>query len=216
MKTAASVWMNQVWGNPAVSSPATLVACFIRSRCIGERIACWPALGTIAENCKMSTRTVQRYIKELESAGVIRVKRGFNSSNRYTLIHDTPVACTDIQATNEVTIHDRSGNNTRHGWRTKKEVRKNKKEKEKTNVSVIGINKVQNLKDKPKPRQMCVQAIDRANPLTDIDESVDITALTGKEKSQERERCLDERGYYVENGVRIYLLGTSPRFYPTG
>jgi hypothetical protein len=216
MTTVANVWMNQVWGNPALSSRAVLVACFIRSRCIGIRIVCWPALGTIAKNCRMSTRSVQRHIKELESAGVLGVKRGYNTSNRYTLIHDTGVACTDVQATGEVAIHDNEGSDTRQAWRTNKQVRNNKKENEKTNVFVIGINKVQNLKDKTKPRQMCVQAIDRANPLTHTDESVDITALTGEEKSRERERCLAELGYFVEDGVRIYPLGTSPRFYPPG
>lgn len=52
---------------------------------------CWPSIKHIADQCEMSTRTVQRHLKDLSDAGFIHVEERrrnnfVNQSNLYTLV----------------------------------------------------------------------------------------------------------------------------------
>lgn len=48
-------------------------------------MVCWPGVPKLASRVGLGTTQVNEYIKELESAGLIRVKRRTGKSNHYTL-----------------------------------------------------------------------------------------------------------------------------------
>ncbi len=75
-----------------VPSRAVLVFVYLKNRANKDR-TCFPAIGTIAADVKLSKRTVERAIADLEKAGLLeRVHRfrsmGGKSSNLYRLLDD--------------------------------------------------------------------------------------------------------------------------------
>lgn len=78
--------------NMRLSMRATLVINYLINRS-NKELTCFPAIKTIAKDCNISTRTVQRALKDLLDAGVIKKENryrenGGQSSNLYTLIFD--------------------------------------------------------------------------------------------------------------------------------
>jgi len=70
--------------DPNLSSGAKVVYAILRGH--NGRMGCFPAQKTVAEEMAVSTRTVQRYLKELMDAGHVHVRRlGQGRTNRYTL-----------------------------------------------------------------------------------------------------------------------------------
>lgn len=73
---------------------ATLVIFYLINRA-NQELICFPSVGTIARECNMSTRTVQRALKDLEEAGFLEREsrfheRGGQRSNMfYIKIMDT-------------------------------------------------------------------------------------------------------------------------------
>ena len=68
---------------------AVTVFMYLKSRA-GKDRQCFPAIGTIAADLKLSRRTVERALADLEKAGFVRRtarwrKRGGQSSNLYVL-----------------------------------------------------------------------------------------------------------------------------------
>lgn len=50
---------------------------------MGKQINCWPSFKTLAENGKMSEKSVERYIKRLENKGLIKIEKSSNKNNEY-------------------------------------------------------------------------------------------------------------------------------------
>jgi DNA-binding MarR family transcriptional regulator len=68
---------------------AVAVYMYLKNRA-GKDKACFPAIGTIAADLKLSKRTVERALADLEKAGFLRREtrwrpRGGQSSNLYVL-----------------------------------------------------------------------------------------------------------------------------------
>ena len=75
-----------------VPSRAVLVFVYLKNRANKDK-TCFPAIGTIAADVKLSKRTVERALVDLEKAGLLdRVHRfrskGGKSSNLYRLLDD--------------------------------------------------------------------------------------------------------------------------------
>lgn len=69
---------------------ATLVAFYLINRA-NKELTCFPGIKTIAKDCNMSTRTVQRALNDLVDAGYVKKEsryrdNGGQSSNLFTLI----------------------------------------------------------------------------------------------------------------------------------
>lgn len=78
--------------NMQLSMRATLVINYLINRS-NKELTCFPAIKTIAKDCNISTRTVQRALKDLLATGVIKKENryrenGGQSSNLYTLMLD--------------------------------------------------------------------------------------------------------------------------------
>jgi DNA-binding transcriptional regulator YhcF (GntR family) len=58
----------------------------LQSMCYGDKITCYPSIKFLAISLGRSTRTINRYIKELEKYNLIVKKRRGSISNHYTLI----------------------------------------------------------------------------------------------------------------------------------
>ena len=72
-----------------LSKRATLVVFYLINRADGE-LTCFPGIKTIARECNMSTRTVQRALGDLEEVGLVRKESRFHDqggqrSNMYYL-----------------------------------------------------------------------------------------------------------------------------------
>ncbi|MBM7562612.1 helix-turn-helix domain-containing protein [Fusibacter tunisiensis] len=72
-----------------ISKRATLVVFYLINRADGE-LTCFPGIKTIARECNMSTRTVQRALGDLKKAGLVRKESRFHDqggqrSNLYYL-----------------------------------------------------------------------------------------------------------------------------------
>jgi len=59
---------------------------FLNSMCFGDKDCCFPSQKYISEQLHVSVRTVQRAIKELVQAGLIKVKRRGSISNIYYIL----------------------------------------------------------------------------------------------------------------------------------
>lgn len=85
-----------------LSQRATLVILYLINRADQENI-CFPSIRTIAKECNISTRTVQRALYDLEKAGFITRESRFHEqggqrSNLYHLI--------EVETTNDVDSFD--------------------------------------------------------------------------------------------------------------
>ena len=58
----------------------------LKQYCYADKDTCYPAQKTLAGILKRSVRTIQRYLKEIKEAGLLKVKRRGSISNMYTLI----------------------------------------------------------------------------------------------------------------------------------
>ena len=95
-----------------VSIRATLVLNYLINRANAE-LTCFPAIKTIAKDCNMSARTVQRALNDLLEAGLIEKDSRFRdnggqSSNLYTLClnfeHSLSIEDDKVKAENEKII----------------------------------------------------------------------------------------------------------------
>ncbi|VDN47274.1 Helix-turn-helix domain-containing protein [Petrocella atlantisensis] len=73
----------------SLTKRATLVIFYLINRA-NQELTCFPSVGTIAKECNMSTRTVQRALNDLEEAGILEREsrfheRGGQKSNFYKL-----------------------------------------------------------------------------------------------------------------------------------
>lgn len=61
--------------------------CLLNSMCYGDKNACFPSQKYLAEKLNRSIRTIQRYLKELVQAKMIKIKRRGSISNIYTVVN---------------------------------------------------------------------------------------------------------------------------------
>lgn len=50
---------------------------------MGDNLNCWPSFKTLAENCRMSEKSVERYIASLENKKLLKITRIKNKKNDY-------------------------------------------------------------------------------------------------------------------------------------
>ena len=80
---------NFIYGEDNLPHRANAVYIYLRDRSTKEGV-CWPGIKTIARELKLSPRTVQRAIRDLEKAGLVARQcryrqNGSLTSNLYTL-----------------------------------------------------------------------------------------------------------------------------------
>ncbi|QGU93846.1 winged helix-turn-helix transcriptional regulator [Clostridium bovifaecis] len=68
-----------------LSGQAFKLYCILKSYCFNNKTTCFPSQKTLSERLNKSVRTVQRAIKELVEAGLIKIKRRGSISNVYEL-----------------------------------------------------------------------------------------------------------------------------------
>jgi hypothetical protein len=71
-----------------------VVLIYLANRANGA-LLCWPSVATIAEDCELSSRTVQAAIKRLSSLGLIRIERRHRQSHHYHILR--PVKGADAE-----------------------------------------------------------------------------------------------------------------------
>lgn len=73
--------------NTNISAGAFRLYCLLLSYCYSNKNTCFPSQATLAEKLnKKSIRTIQRYLKELVSANLVKIKHRGSISNLYTLL----------------------------------------------------------------------------------------------------------------------------------
>ena len=82
-------WFGSIYADQELSHRARAVYMYLRDRS-GDGGSCWPGIKTIAADLKLSRRTVQRALSDLERLGYVkRDKRfrdnGSRTSNLYTV-----------------------------------------------------------------------------------------------------------------------------------
>ena len=80
---------NFIYGEQELAHRAKTVYVYLRDRGDSEG-ACWPGVKTIARELKLSPRTVQRALRDLEQAGLVQRQpryreNGSCTSNRYLI-----------------------------------------------------------------------------------------------------------------------------------
>ena len=84
----------ELYANESLPARARLVYMYLRDRANRDGL-CWPAIGTIARETKLSRSTVKRALRDLESCGWLKKQEryrenGSHSSNGY---HITVPCC---------------------------------------------------------------------------------------------------------------------------
>lgn len=84
------LWMVKALSTKVKNASRKLVLVKLSDNANDEGI-CWPSIQHIADQCEMSTRTVQRHLKDLQKAGFLRIEERrsnnfVNQSNLYTLL----------------------------------------------------------------------------------------------------------------------------------
>lgn len=69
-----------------ISDGAFKLFFLLQSMCYNEKTECFPSQNYLAEKLNKSVRTIQRYIEELISAGLLKKKRRGSISNIYTVM----------------------------------------------------------------------------------------------------------------------------------
>lgn len=69
-----------------ISDGAFRLYTFLQSMCFGEKDTCYPSQEYLSQKLRKSVRQIQRYIKELVQANLIKIKRRGSISNVYTII----------------------------------------------------------------------------------------------------------------------------------
>ncbi|MFL0250180.1 helix-turn-helix domain-containing protein [Clostridium neuense] len=72
-----------------VSDGAVRLYITLSSYCFGDKSICFPSQNTLAAKLKKSVRTIQRYLVELISKGLIRKRRRGSISNEYEIVDKT-------------------------------------------------------------------------------------------------------------------------------
>lgn len=100
--------MSKVWEKAATDDPSTLLVMLALADWANDDGVCWPAIDSIAEKCRISGRTAQRIIKELEDADLLEVtrKRGRTHTNTYRIKVPTCQVLFDLKGANESPIDD--------------------------------------------------------------------------------------------------------------
>jgi DNA-binding transcriptional regulator YhcF (GntR family) len=94
--------MSRIWEKAATDDPSTLLVLLALADWANDEGICWPAIDSIAEKCRISSRTAQRIIKELEELGALKVSRkaGRNHTNTYCLLVPTCEVLFDVKGVN--------------------------------------------------------------------------------------------------------------------
>ncbi|MFL0198289.1 helix-turn-helix domain-containing protein [Clostridium sp. WILCCON 0269] len=69
-----------------ISNRAYRIYSFLNSMCFGKKDKCFPSQSYIAKKLRICVRTIQRGLKELVQAGLIKVKRRGSMSNVYYIL----------------------------------------------------------------------------------------------------------------------------------
>lgn len=69
-----------------ISDGAVRLYMILASYCFGDKTTCFPSQNTLAAKLSKSVRTVQRYLGELISKGLIMKRRRGSTSNEYQLV----------------------------------------------------------------------------------------------------------------------------------
>ena len=82
-------WFGNIYADEELSHRARAVYMYLRDRSDAEG-KCWPGIKTIAADLKLSRRTVQRALSDLERLGYVRRDdrfrdNGSRTSNLYTV-----------------------------------------------------------------------------------------------------------------------------------
>jgi hypothetical protein len=78
------MWVKQVLASD-ISPRAKIIGVAISIHMNGDCRQAWPSHSTLAKMCAVEKRTSERAVKELERAGLLRVSRMANRSNRYEM-----------------------------------------------------------------------------------------------------------------------------------
>lgn len=70
-----------------ISNGAFRLYCLLNSMCYGDKNTCYPGQFYLAEKLSKSIRTIQRYLKELVQAKMIKIKHRGSISNVYTIVN---------------------------------------------------------------------------------------------------------------------------------
>ena len=70
-----------------ISDGAFRLYCILESYCFGDKDTCFPSQKTLGTRLKKCVRTIQRYINELVTAGMIKIKRRGSISNVYIMAY---------------------------------------------------------------------------------------------------------------------------------
>ncbi|WP_291583415.1 helix-turn-helix domain-containing protein [Clostridium sp. UBA6640] len=71
--------------NYNISDGAFKLHFLLQSMCYGDKLQCFPSQGYLANILRKSVRTIQRYLNELITAGIIKKQRRGSTSNLYTI-----------------------------------------------------------------------------------------------------------------------------------
>ena len=74
---------NFIYGEEELSHRAVTVYVYLRDRSNKEG-SCWPGVKTIARELKLSPRTVQRAVRELEKVGLVTRQARYRENGSYT------------------------------------------------------------------------------------------------------------------------------------
>ena len=79
--------MARVWDDSQARGTGLLVMLAIANYAKADGSGAWPAIGTLARDCRLSVRAIQDIIRRLDAAGELRVERGAGPSgvNLYTV-----------------------------------------------------------------------------------------------------------------------------------
>ena len=74
---------NFIYGEEELSHRAVTVYVYLRDRSNKEG-SCWPGVKTIARELKLSPRTVQRAMRDLEKVGLVTRQARYRENGSYT------------------------------------------------------------------------------------------------------------------------------------
>ena len=75
--------LSAAWAQDGLSSNQKLVLLGLANWCNSQSQTAWPSISTLAKRCSLTTRSVQRIIKQLQELGLISVEQRNSTSNVY-------------------------------------------------------------------------------------------------------------------------------------
>lgn len=96
--------MNMVWENPPCGGSQLLVLLALADNADQDRRYAWPSVETLARKTNLSTRTVQRTLRELEGAKLVRtIRPGGRSGGEYkATVYEVLPRQNDTHATGDI------------------------------------------------------------------------------------------------------------------